>query len=162
MLLGLVLVFFLFLLWYQYRYSMEVVAPYEVNSPDMPGKVLIATQGSDFKDIITNAVVSQLRSDSIYISVIDVTSLAAVDPRNFDGILIMHTWENWKPPAEVRSFIERTRNDSAKIVVLSTSGEGSYKMEGVDALTGESVIEGAPVFTERIMEKLYPLLRNSQ
>ncbi|WP_273565746.1 hypothetical protein [Maribacter halichondriae] len=156
--LGLITAFFLFLIWYQYRYSMDVIDPFEVNAPNLEIKLLVATQGSAFKDSITNAVVDYYRPNSIYIKVIDVSGLPEIDPADFNAILVIHTWENWKPPTEVKSFIERTKNDSNKIVVLTTSGEGSYKMEDVDAMTGESIIEEVPVFTGKIIERLNPLL----
>lgn len=156
--LGVMAVFFLFLIWYQYRYSMGDIQPYDVNSPSMEKKLLIATQGSDFKDSITNAVVNHYKMDSIYIKIIDVSDLSQIDPEDFNAIFIAHTWENWKPPTEVKAFIERTKNDSKKIVVLTTSGEGSYKMEDVDALTGESIIEDVPDFAQDILERLNPLL----
>lgn len=159
--LGVMITFLLFIVWYKYQYSMDVFKPFEVNSPNMEMKLLIATQGSDFKDKITNAVVDYYKSDSIFIKVIDIGGLPEIDPDLFSAILVLHTWENWKPPASVKSFIERTGSNTDKIVVLTTSGEGSYKMEEVDALTGESIMEDTPVFTERIIEKLNPLVKEN-
>ncbi len=143
--LGVMAIFLLLLIWYQYQYSMDVVQPYEVNSPNLEKKLLIATQGSDFKDSITNAAVNHYKPDSIYIKVIDVGGLPEIQPDGFSAILVVHTWENWKPPADVKSFIDRVKNDAGKIVVLTTSGEGSYKMDGMDALTGQSIIEDVGV-----------------
>ena len=71
---------------------------------------------------------------------------------------VKRRWDYWKPPAEVKSFVERTKKDAHKIVILTTSGEGSYKMEGVDALTGESILSEVPVFSGKIVERLTPLL----
>ena len=59
----------------------------------------------------------------------------------------------------VKSFIERTKSDTHKIVVLTTSGEGSYKMDDVDAITGESIIENVPLFIDKIKQRLNPLLK---
>ena len=42
--------------------------------------------------------------------------------------------------------------------MLTTSGEGSYKMKDVDALTGESIITNVGAHTSQIMERLNPLL----
>ena len=155
---SLMVAFLLFLMWYQYRYSMDVVESYEVNAPKLERKLLIATQGSAFKNGITKAVVEHFKSNSIYIKVIDVGDLGDIDPNRFNAILVVHTWENWKPPAEVKSFVERTKKDAHKIVILTTSGEGSYTMEGVDALTGESILSEVPVFSGKIVERLTPLL----
>lgn len=156
--LGVLVVFFLFLLWYQYRYSMDFVESYEVNSPNLEQKLLIASQGSEFKNRITNEIIDHYKMDSIYIEVVDVNTLSRIDTDNFSAILVLHTWENWKPPKEVKLFMERTSEQRDKTVVLTTSGEGSYKMDGIDALVGESILENVPVFTKKITEKLDTLL----
>lgn len=152
--LGLMLVFFLFLLWYQYRYSMDEVKPYAVNVPTLEKKLLIATQGSDFKDKVTTGIVEYFKPDSIYIQVVDVSSLENIDPKDFSAIVVIHTWENWKPPISVQSFIEKNLDKKNKIVVLTTSGEGTYKMEGVDAFTGESIVADVPFFVDKIVERV--------
>ena len=46
------------------------------------------------------------------------------------------------------------------MVILTTSGEGSYKMDEVDALTGESIVEEAPAYFDKIIDRLKPLLEN--
>lgn len=149
--LGMVLCFFLFLLWYQYRYAMDVVEPYTVNSSSLEKKLLIATQGSEFKNTVTEGIIQHFETDSIFIKVIDITSLEKIDPDVFDAIVLLHTWENWKPPVEVKSFVERTKASKDKIIVMTTSGEGSYKMEEVDAIVGESNLVEAVAVTDRII-----------
>ncbi len=52
----------------------------------------------------------------------------------------------------MKTFIERTKNYHDKIVVFTTSDEGSYRMEGVDDITGESLIENVPLFVKRIKD----------
>lgn len=150
--------FILFLLWYKNEYSMDKAEAFEVNSEIVTSKLLIATQGSDFKNTVTTGVVEYYKSDAAFIKVIDVSSLPEVDPEDYDAILLIHTWENWKPPEAVKSFMERTLSYRDKMVVLTTSGEGSYKMEGVDAITGESKLTETPLYTEKIILKLNTIL----
>jgi hypothetical protein len=38
--------------WYRDTYSQEVAESFEVNSPELETKVLIATQGSEFKEAL--------------------------------------------------------------------------------------------------------------
>jgi len=156
--LALGVLFLIFGLWYKYEYSMETANEFEVNSPDLNSKVLIATQGSKFKDEITKGVVKYYEKDSVYIKVIDVTTLAGADPIDYNAIVVIHTWENWQPPADVELFINRTRAIQEKIIVLTTSGEGSYKMEGVDAITGESKLENTSSYINQITTRLEFLL----
>ncbi|MCM4150435.1 hypothetical protein DHD05_02430 [Arenibacter sp. N53] len=147
------------MLWYQNEYSMDIAEEYEVNSPMENSKLLIATQGSKFKNTITTAIVEYYRSESIYIKIIDVSSLADVNPTNYNALLIIHTWEMWKPPASVKSFIDRIMEDRDKMVVLTTSGEGTYKMEGIDAITGESILDETPMYVGKIINDLNLLLK---
>ncbi len=158
-LLAMLFVFFVFLLWYQNRYSMDEVKAYDMNVPSFEKKLLIATQGSEFKNIVTEGVVNYFENDSVYVNVIDVSLLATIEPKDYNGIVVIHTWENWKPPVVVKSFIERTKIDKAKIVVLTTSGEGTYKMENVDAIVGESKLDETPLFVDSILTRLKPLLK---
>ena len=55
--------------------------------------------------------------------------------------------------------MDRTIEYRDKMVVLTTSGEGSYKMEGIDAFTGESILEETPNHVGEIIKKLNPLLK---
>jgi hypothetical protein len=151
--------FLIFTMWYKYEYSMDIVKEFEVNSPDLNLKLLIATQGSEFKDEVTKGIVNYYEKDSVYIKVIDVTTLAGIDPTDYNAIVIIHTWENWQPPADVELFINRTKNIQDKIIVLTTSGEGSFKMEGVDAITGESKLENTSPFINQITKRLESILK---
>ena len=156
--LGFMVAFFLFLMWYQYNYSMDVVAPYTINTPTLEKKVLIATQGSEFKNKVTGGIVDYFKADSVYIEVVDITSLPTINLEKYNALVIIHTWENWKPPITVQTFIEKYPEHKNKIVVLTTSGEGSYKMEGIDAITGESILADAPIFVDTIVARLNRLL----
>ncbi|GAA4272809.1 hypothetical protein GCM10022258_21030 [Aquimarina gracilis] len=142
---------------------MAVAESYQVNTPDFERKLLIATQGSDFKDRVTQKIVNHYKSDSIFIEVVDISLLDNVSPKEYSGIVILHTWENWKPPFVVRQFIERTTDQHNKIVVLTTSGEGTYKIKEVDAITGESNTEKAQDFADQVIERLQGISQlNSQ
>lgn len=150
--------FFLVGIWYISTYSMEEVKALEIHSPNLDKKLLIATQGSEFKNTVTNGIVNHYTSDSIYIKIIDISELESIDPDQFHAVVIVHTWENWKPPEIVKAFIEEYDHIKNKMVVLTTSGEGSYKMDNVDAMTGESIIRDAPRFVDSIVERLNRLL----
>lgn len=148
-----------FFLWYKIKYSMDVAGSYEVNSADLSEKLLIATQGSEFKNTLTSEIVDHFRTDSIFIKIIDISLLSEIDPVDFRAIVIIHTWEYWKPPAAIKAFIHRTEEYKDQIVVLTTSGEGSYRMEDVDAVTAESTVDKVPLYLEEIKSRLRPLIK---
>ena len=153
------LLFILFAVWYKYQYSMDTAKSFEVNTSMLDRKLIIATQGSEFKNEITKNIVEFYKPDSIYIKVVDISSLSEIDPQNWNALVIMHTWENWKPPIDVKAFIDRTQAFQNKIVVLTTSGQGSFKMKGIDAITGESKLEKTASYAHLIIERLDPLLK---
>lgn len=155
---GIVALFFIFAVWYNYEYSMAAIAPYSKNSSALETKLLIATQGSDFKNTLTQGVVDYYKSDSVFIKVVDVSALNEIISDEYDAILVIHTWEYGKPPEPVQLFIDENSDSKNKIVVMTTSGEGSEKIENTDAISGESILEDAPDFVDNIIARLNPIL----
>ncbi|MBT8244447.1 MAG: hypothetical protein HKP48_03650 [Winogradskyella sp.] len=156
--LSLIAILLLISIWYNYNYSMETAEEFKVNSPELSRKLLIATQGSEFKDEVTKGVVTHFKNDSVFIKVIDVSSLKLINPKDYTALVVIHTWENWKAPEDVELFINRTKENLNKIIVLTTSGEGSYKMENVDAITGESKLDNTDTYINEILKRLNPIL----
>jgi len=147
-------------IWYKHTYSMDVAEHIEHNSSYYSQKLLIATQGSEFKNALTEEVIANYKNDSIYINVIDVTALDKINLNNYNAILLLHTWENWKPPVAVEKFVNGLSEiQKNKLVVMTTSGQGTYKMDEVDAITGESEIKNMTSISNQIIEKLNPLLK---
>ena len=138
---------------------MDKAEEFQVNSPDYSEKLIIATQGSDFKTAVTTNIIDYFEQDSIFIKVIDVSSLSKINPKYYNAIVLIHTWENFKPPASVEVFINRTFAFQDKIIVFTTSGQGSYKMDGIDAITGESKLAQVHFFSNAIIDKLKPLIK---
>lgn len=157
--LSVIISLFLVLAWYQYEYSMDQVYAYSIHSPNLDTKLLIATQGSAFKDAVTSGIINHYKQDSVYIEVIDVSDLYKINPENYNALVIIHTWENWKPPKEVEKFIGRVGLKQANIIVLTTSGAGDSKMEGIDALTGESRLDRAASYSSLINKRLELFLK---
>lgn len=151
-------ILFIFFTWYKQTNSMDTAQAYEINSPNLERKLLIATQGSEFKDMVTKEIVDHYSARPIFIKVIDITSLDKIDPSDFNAMVIIHTWQNWEPPVEVKYFMEKNSGFMDKVVALTTSGDGSYRMEGVDAITGESILKDAPLYTAKVVDRLNPIL----
>ncbi|HLV38526.1 hypothetical protein [Xanthomarina sp.] len=152
----------LFYGWYKYTHSMEEAPSFEVNSSENLVSLLIATQGSDFKNAVTNNIVNYFKDEAIFIKVIDVSKLNNTEAKDFNSILLIHTWENTKPPAEIEKFINNNKELRKKTVVYTTSGDGSYKMKNVDALTGESNLEDIDQVSKQIIEKLKTILKTAK
>jgi hypothetical protein len=134
---SLIAVALIFAVWYRYHYAMDLARSFEVAGSPTGPKVLIATQGSDFKDAITAGLADRLQRRSAFVKVIDVTSLDGVREADWNAIVVIHTWEMRKPPTEVKAFVDRI-SERNKLVVLTTSGAGDFKLEGVDAISSAS------------------------
>lgn len=147
------------MVWYKQEYSMGKAEAFQTSSSNMDRSLLIATQKSPFKDSVTQLIVKHYKQEPIFIKVIDISSLSEIDPADYTGIALIHTWENLKPPLEVSTFLERTGSDREKIIVFTTSGAGTYKMKEVDAITGESIIQDAPLSAYKIIGRLEPILK---
>ncbi len=136
--------------WYNWKYSMGIVNAYSVNKSTIENKLLIATQKSEYKDKVTAYITDQYFGKDIYISVIDVTDLDASVLRQYDAFIIIHTYEMWLPPEQVRSFLS-LEGSGENIFVLSTSGDGNLIPEGVDGITSASIILDADNDAEKII-----------
>jgi hypothetical protein len=147
--------------WYNYKYSMDVAEDIEYNSAEFSQKLLIATQGSEFKNALINEVIATYQKEAMYIKVIDVEALEQINLKEYNAILLVHTWENWKAPVVVERFVNNlSKAKKNQLVVVTTSGRGSYKMDGVDAITGESNIKNIIPIANQIIERLDILLKS--
>ena len=146
-----------FLTWYKFHYSMGLASSFEVKAAPSAPRVLIATQGSDFKDAVVAGVVDRLKERSAYVKVIDISGLADVHENDWSAIVVMHTWEMHRPPPDAQAFVDRTRS-SHKAVILSTSGAGDFKMEGVDAISSASTMADVPTRVAQIADKVDAML----
>lgn len=145
-------------LWYKVAYSMDTAKSYEIRNNTSSKTLLIATQGSDFKNSVVQEVITHFKRDSINIKVIDISGLNTIDANSYTAILLVHTWENWKPPVQIENFIHRTKQHQDKIVVITTSGDGSYRMEDIDAITGASLPENILPMAEESIKRLQTVL----
>lgn len=135
--LAILIVVSLFSLWYKEHYSMGIIYPYEINEKDKETSILIATQESLFKDELTCGLIERIQYDDVHLKIIDVTGLSRQDETQYDIIFIIHTWEMWRPPAEVKTFMKGV-SDPSKVYTIGTSGGGELLLEGVDGISTAS------------------------
>ena len=119
---------------------MRPAHPYESGQRGAGPSVLIATQGSAYKDAVSRALVSQLATRPAHVKVIDVSQLPPVLEREWDAVVLMFSWERRKPEAHARTFVERC-SDRDKLVVLTTSGGGDEHLPLVDTVTSASELQ---------------------
>lgn len=142
---------------YEPQYPVEVIQPFEINSPELDARVLIASQLSDYKNAIVIGLLRHLKEHPVFIKVIDVTALPGFNDYDWDAVVVIHTWENWAPPPAVETWFEADRQLD-KIVVLTTSGNAQYQMGGINAITSASLMTTIPTDIEEILTRLNVIL----
>lgn len=156
-----VLFIFAFLTWYKFHYSMELAESFEITPPEPIHRVLIATQGSAFKDAIVAGILDHLKHRNAYVKVIDVSALPQINENKWNAIIVLHTWENLKPQADSKAYLEHVK-ELNKVIVLATSGRGNYKIKGVNAISSASVMSDVSTRTLDIIHRLDAILDTNE
>jgi hypothetical protein len=149
----------IYLSWYSVQHTMDEVRPYEINDPHLTHHILIATQGSEFKDALVHEVIKRLQSQPVYIRVIDVAALSNMRESEWSAIVILHTWENWKPQRDAQFFVDHAESRD-KIIMLSTSGSGSRKMKTIDGITAASEMNEVSAKAKEIVTRIQNILNS--
>jgi len=133
---GLILVGFAI---YVILYYPREAESFEINADKHTKSILIATQGSDFKDIFTRTLCDSLKKASMYIRGIDVKDLANENDKEWDRIIIINSFI-----IRLNKYVDRFINDvpePGKILVFVTSGGADWQPQPhfkVDAITSAS------------------------
>lgn len=120
------------------------------------GRVLIATESSDFKDAVLDGVIPELQKDGLYVKVIDVNGLAEEKDSDYQCIVILNTCVAWGLDSVVNRFVE-TALDKQKIFILVTAGNDEWKVSesmGVDAMTSASESDQTDALAEKVLEEI--------
>ncbi len=136
------------------------VESFEVNSPEMAQKVLIASQGSDFKNALVESIAVYMAKKPVYIKVLDVTALDDVNEGEWNAVVLIHTTEGRRLQRNVKEYLDRAE-DLNKIILLTTSGSGKWKTEDydIDVITSASKKEKLPLLISEILTRLGLILK---
>lgn len=136
-----------------------VIEPFAVGNPEFEKKVLIASQGSDFKNIVVESLTTYLEKKQTYVKVIDVTLLAEVDEDAWDALVFIHTTEQRKLWPDVDEYLTRAKHMN-KVILVTTSGSGDWKTNkyDVETITSASKKEEMPTLLPALYMKLDQLL----
>ena len=144
---------------YKALYSQEIAKPFEVNSSDLEQNVLIATQGSDFKNALVSGITKELEEQPIYINVVDVSALPKIKEDEWNALVLINTCESSKLQKHVKDYIARAKK-LEKVVLLITSGSGNWKPDNlsIDSITSASKMENVNSFVSEILGHLNALM----
>ena len=124
-------------------------------------RVLIATQNSDFKQAVVQAIRDTLENNSSYIKVIDVKKLQYESTADYDAVILLNECLAGRPDPRVESFIDDAP-EKEKLVVLITGRLDSWKPESprVDAMSSASVMTQAPTIGQLIAKKAMAIIKS--
>ncbi|PKV48274.1 hypothetical protein ATE84_0270 [Aquimarina sp. MAR_2010_214] len=148
-----------FWVWYEYTYSMDTVIPFEVNDSSLKTKVLIASQGSKFKDSLVQGILKHYQNDAIHFKVIDAYTMFTVNIDKWDALVIINSWEYGSPPRNVKNFIKNHPDQLDKLIILSTVGSSNIALKDIDVISGESIIEKTPEYTNIVVDRLNKIIK---
>jgi menaquinone-dependent protoporphyrinogen IX oxidase len=156
---ALIVFIFIALSAYKILYSQKVAESFEVNRPDLKDKVLIATQGSDFKNAIVAGIVENLKQKSLYIKVVDVSALPEIKSEEWKVIVLINTCEMSKLQPDVQQYLTRAKKLD-NTLLLTTSGSGDWKPANspIDTLTTASKKQNVNALVAQILGKLDVIL----
>jgi hypothetical protein len=113
---------------YRVMFTQGVATSFEVNTPDLETKVLIATQGSNFKDGLVSGITEELKIQPVYMKVIDVTALPDIKEEQWNAVVVLSTCQSGALQAQTMTYLRQAKA-LEKHVVLITSGAGDWKPE---------------------------------
>ncbi len=157
---ALAIILIILLVIYVQTHKMDKAKTFIVNDASLEKKLLIATQGSDFKDALSKAIIDKLWKNKVYIKATDVSELSTIEPQKWSAIIIVNSVEAATIHKAAMSFLSKVKNKN-KVLVVATSGSGKHKPKNVDVDTitcasKQSAIENV---TNKIMSKITPELK---
>lgn len=143
-------------------FSQKVIADAEAGTPSSKNKILVASQGSDFKKQLVDKLVNSLKNQSIYIKVTDVTRLSTVDLEGWNAIVIINTCEGGIMQKDVSNFLDNNK-DINKVIVLTTSGSGVWQPKDIkiDSISSASRKQDINKINEYLYNKINLILKKT-
>ena len=140
---------------FKLAFSQSIAESFEINDPECENSLLIATQGSDFKEVLVSSLIEHFSEESVYISVIDVSSLSEIDENDWNAIVLINTVEIEKMHPDVIGFLSELKSYD-KIILLITSGSGDWDTEdyNIDTITSASETSEIDSLAEVILSRL--------
>ena len=152
---SLVFLMFVLLTGFKIIFSQKKIESFEVNSSTLENHILIASQGSKFKDQLLKDLIEELKKENVYIKVIDVFLLDNIKSSDWDSIIIINAVEASKYNKSVDHFIQNNYSND-NIILIATSGSGKFKIQDyyIDAISTASKIKDVDNIKNLIISKI--------
>lgn len=131
----------------------------EFGAPDLPKRVLVAADATDFKTRVIEQVRTAFSGEPVYFKLIDVRNLEEETADDYDAVVLLNTCLAWSINSNVKEFVRATP-ETRKIFVITTAADDAWEPDitGVDAMTSASNPDQtdrlADIIEQRIRAKL--------
>ena len=121
--------------------------------------VLIANQGSEFKNAVVEKLQGEMKGGDISFTEKKLNTLGRANPEEWDAVVILHAVKMGSVNKNVERFLKRV-NDPSRVIVCTTCGQedvvpGKY---GIDSITAASKVYEIEAAVTRIAEQLRGVL----
>ena len=129
------------------------------NRGALKGRVLIATQKSEFKRTVVSEIKEYLGNSVFYVKVVDVKWLPNESADDFNAIVILNRCMVGRPDPRVESFIDAIP-DKNKVILLTTGRLDSWKPDSseIDAMSAASDISETTPLARSISDKVLDII----
>ena len=155
---GLLIVFFLAI----FGCTLKTVDTTEAgNQASSKGKVLIATQKTEFKSMVVSEIKDKLGDNVFYVRVVDVKWLPNESYDDFNAIVILNRCMAGRPDPRVESFVDNFP-DKQKVVLLTTGRLDSWTPDSseIDAMSSASTLSETTPIAQQIADKVLDIIES--
>ena len=131
------------------------------NRNSLKGKVLIATQKSEFKRTMVSEIKDNLGDNVFYVKVVDVKGLPNESTDGFNAIVILNRCMAGRPDPRVESFVDDIQ-DKKKVILLTTGRLDSWKPDSseIDAMSSASTMSETTPLARSIADKVMNIIES--
>ena len=153
--LSFIFIIFIGLLSYKIIFSQKKIESFEINTPNFDKHILIASQGSKFKNQLVKIFSDELKMENFYIKVIDVSLLKNIKISNWQSIIIINAIESGKLEKNVDNFIQKNSLYN-NIILVITSGSGKFMLKDydIDAISTASRMKNIENIKNLIIDRI--------
>lgn len=139
---------------YRFLKSMDVTPNKEINESATGDHVLLATQGSDFKDSVIDQIEQDMANKNVHISIMDTTKLDKVNADDYDKVVLFTTVQSDDIPENVTTFMNDNKDKSIHIAVTADSGRWDKQPKDIDAISEASKSENKQDFVDDLTKAI--------
>ncbi len=140
--------------------ALKSVEPIEDGRRDhRDGRVLIATQKSEFKRTVVSEIKDNLGDNVAYVRIVDVKWLPNETPEDFNAIVILNRCMAGRPDPRVETFIDDLPEKN-KVIVLTTGRLDSWQPDSreIDAMSSASTMSATSPIARSIADKVLDII----